>query len=167
MFDGVRAAVAYSDLAGRVPIRLKYGGRIGLAELIARQLRRHLPEDGESRLLVPVPLHRWRLWSRGFNQSVLIAQALARATSHQLLPDALRRLRPTAPLKGKNPSQRRRELQGAIGIALGAAPAIAGRRVILVDDVLTSGATAEACARALKRAGAEEVVLFCWARVLD
>lgn len=167
VFDGVRAAVAYTDLSGRIPIRLKYGGRIGLAELVASQLQRHLPSDEEPHLVIPVPLHRGRLWARGFNQSVLIAAALARGTAHELLPDGLIRVRATAPLKGKNPKQRRDTLRGTIRVAAERKHRLHGRAVILVDDVLTTGATAETCARALKRAGAAHVLLFCWARVLD
>eukprot|EP01035_Chromulina_nebulosa_P012369 gene12368-16483_t len=73
---GIRAAVAYGDVARTVALRLKYGGRTAFAETVARQMARLLPDDAD--LLVPVPLHRWRLWSRGFNQAALIAASLAR-----------------------------------------------------------------------------------------
>ncbi len=118
-------------------------------------------------MVVPVPLHRWRLWSRGFNQSALLAGEIARAKGAQLLVDALRRTRPTPTLGGLGRKARARALAGAIRVEDKAAPRIKGADVLLVDDVLTSGATSNACVRALKRAGARSVVITCFARVLD
>jgi ComF family protein len=100
------------------------------------------------------------LWGRGFNQSALIARALARP----LDPDLLRRTRATPRLKGLDPGQRRRTVRGAFAVRPGAK--VKGRDFILVDDVVTTGATAEACARALRKAGAETVELIAFARVL-
>ena len=115
-------------------------------------------------ILVPVPLHRIRLWSRGFNQSALVARELGRRLNLRSAPMALRRIRRTPPLKGMSPIQRRKIVAGAFRIT--DKEAIAGKTVILVDDVLTTGSTAEACARALKRAGATRVELVSWARVV-
>lgn len=165
-FDRARAAIAYGDVARQVALKLKYGRRIGLARLIAAQLERHVPDDGgEEMLIVPVPLHRWRLWSRGYNQSALIADALSRRTGVTADHHLLRRIKATPPLRGMGPRARRRTVQDVFALAGDARERLSGRTIILVDDVLTSGATAEACARQLKRGGAAAVHLLCWARV--
>jgi ComF family protein len=119
--------------------------------------------EGEP-ILVPVPLHRTRLWTRGFNQSALVARELSRRLKIAADPLLLRRIRRTPPLKGMTPVQRRKTVAGAFRVTDKAA--IAGKTIILVDDVLTTGSTAEACARALKRAGAARVELVSWARVV-
>ncbi len=157
--DGVRAAVAYCDIARGVALRLKYGRRTGLGATIAATVQRHVDCDG---LLVPVPLHRWRLWGRGFNQAVVIAASLARSTGLSLDSHLLVRKRATTPLKGLSRKQRADALRGAFRTTR----KLDGERVWLVDDVYTSGATANACAAALKRAGAGEVMVLAWARVI-
>ena len=162
--DGIRAAVAYGEVARGVALKLKYSGRLACAETMARAMARLMP--GEAELLVPVPLHRWRLWSRGFNQAGLIAATLARAHGVPLAPDLLRRTRATPVLRGLGARARARAVAGAFALAPGAQARLAGRTVVLVDDVHTSGATANACARLLKRGGAARVILLCWARVL-
>lgn len=158
-----RAAVAYDDLTRTLAIRLKYGRKIAIARTMARYMAPLVSDEGE-RLLVPVPLHRWRLWGRGFNQSALVARELSRRLAVPADPLALRRIRRTPPLKGMSPLRRRRTVAGAFRVRDKAA--IAGKTVILVDDVLTTGSTAEACARTLKRAGAARVELVSWARVV-
>lgn len=115
-------------------------------------------------LLMPVPLHRWRLWSRGFNQSALIADALARRTGISCDRHRLLRRRRTPPLRGMSPAERDSAVRGAF--TLGAGTDLRGRTILLIDDVMTSGATANACAALLKRGGAENVHLLCWAKVL-
>lgn len=160
-WDSARAVLAYGDVARTVALRLKYGRRIGLARLIARQMLRHA--GSEPALIVPVPLHRWRLWQRGFNQSALIADHLGRLTGWRVEKMALRRVKRTAPLRGMNPKQRARTVRGAFAIEPG--HRFEGQRILLIDDVHTSGATAAACARVLKRDGAAEIRLLCWARV--
>jgi ComF family protein len=160
----VRAAVAYDDLSRGLAIRLKYGRKVAIARTMARYMA-PLVEHGEGeRVLVPVPLHRTRLWSRGFNQSALVARELSRRLSIAADPFVLRRVKRTPPLKGMSPLQRRRTVAGAFKVA--DKRAVAGKIVILVDDVLTTGSTAEACARTLKRAGAARVELVSWARVV-
>ena len=120
--------------------------------------------EGSDPILVPVPLHRARLWQRGFNQSVLVAHELARRLKVRTDPLVLRRLKRTPPLKGMSPQQRRKTVAGAFSVA--DKSAVAGKTVILIDDVLTTGSTAEACAKALRRAGASRVELITWARVV-
>jgi len=158
-----RSAVAYGDLPRSLAIRLKYGRKVAIARTMARYMA-PLVERREDALLVPVPLHRGRLWQRGFNQSALIARELSRKLEIANNPFALRRVKRTPPLKGMSPLQRRKTVAGAFRIAQPAA--VAGKTVILIDDVLTTGSTAEACARTLKRAGAARVELISWARVV-
>jgi ComF family protein len=166
--DGMRAAVVYGDIAARIAIRLKHGRRPGLAETIARQIERLAPDggDGGDVLVTPVPLQRWRIWSRGFNQSALIARALARRRGLTLALDLVERRKATPMLRGLGRAQRARAVRGVFAVADRHRPALKGRRILLIDDVYTTGATANACAAALKRAGAAEVRLLCWARVL-
>jgi ComF family protein len=127
---------------------------------MAGLMKRPLAELEPDAVLVPVPLHRWRLWGRGFNQAVLIARALGRP----LDPDLLRRTRATPKLKGMNPGQRRKTVEHAFAVREGAE--VKGRSFIIVDDVMTTGATAEACAKVLRRGGARSVELLAFARVL-
>jgi ComF family protein len=128
-------------------------------------MARHLPQGGDA-LLVPVPLHRWRIWSRGYNQSALIAAALSRRTGIPVAPDLLRRIKATPPLRGLGRRERAETVRGAFLVTAANCGSVRGRHLILVDDVYTSGATAGACAKALKRAGAARVDVLCWARVL-
>jgi len=158
-----RAAVAYDELSRSLAIRLKYGRKVAIARTMARYMA-PLVADGDNRLLIPVPLHRTRLWQRGFNQSALVARELSRRLGIAADPLALRRIRRTPPLKGMSPLQRRRTVAGAFRVR--DRGAVAGKTVILVDDVLTTGSTADACARTLKRAGAARVELVSWARVV-
>ncbi len=163
-FDSARAVLAYGDVARKVALRLKYGRRIGLARLIAGQMMRRLPDLEAPAVIVPVPLHRRRLWWRGFNQSALIGDQLGRLAGVPVDRHGLLRHRPTSPLRGMSPAQRAKVVQGAFALAQG--HGFLGRSVLLIDDVHTSGATAAACARVLKRGGASSVHLLCWARAL-
>jgi ComF family protein len=158
-----RAAVAYDDLSRSLAIRLKYGRKVAIARTMAHYMAPLVKADGEM-ILVPVPLHRTRLWTRGFNQSALIARELSRRLNVAAAPLLLRRIRRTPPLKGMSPLQRRKTVAGAFRVTDKAA--VAGKTIILVDDVLTTGNTAEACARVLTRAGAARVELVSWARVV-
>lgn len=163
--DGVRAAVAYGPAARSLALRLKYGGRTAYAATAARLMLRLMPEDAD--LLVPVPLHRWRIWGRGFNQAALIARELARHSGVPANVELLRRVKATPVLRGLGARGRAKAVAGAFGLAPGAREASKGRAVVLVDDIHTSGATTDACVRVLKRAGAAKVTILCWARVLD
>ena len=166
-FERMRAAVAYGDIPRKVALKLKYGGRPGVAETMARFVARHLLADvARDAWLAPVPLHRWRIWKRGYNQAALIASALARRAGLEARLDLIERTRATPPLKAMNPKERRDALRGAFKVAARHRPALKDRTVILVDDVFTSGATANACAAALKRGGAARVEVLCWARVV-
>jgi ComF family protein len=164
-YDRLRAAVAYGDISRGVALKLKYGGRPGLAETLARLMQRRL-DAGGAPLLVPVPLHRWRIWRRGYNQAALIAAALARRAGLEARLDLIARVKATPVLRGLVPSERAEAVRGAFRVDRKHREALAGRTIVLVDDVYTSGATANACARALKRAGAGRVEILCWARVV-
>ena len=149
-------------------LALKHGGRIALAPMLARLMAAQLPDMvGPDWIAVPVPLHRWRLWSRGFNQSVLLANELAALRGVRVGVDALVRRKRTPMLGGLGRTARARAVSGAFAIGKGWEPQIKGAKVLLVDDVLTTGATTDACLSVLRRAGAERVMITCFARVLD
>jgi len=158
-----RSAVAYDEISRSIAIRLKYGRKVALARTMARFMAPLVQRDDHA-ILVPVPLHRTRLWQRGFNQSVLVAREIARATGLRSEPSLLRRVKRTPPLKGMNRRQRRKVVAGAFQVEKSLE--LQGRTVVLIDDVLTTGSTANACARALQRAGAKRVKLVSWARVI-
>jgi ComF family protein len=159
---GVRAAVAYGAVARQLALKLKYGRRIGIAATMAERIVPVMPAGLD--LLVPVPLHRWRLWSRGYNQAGLIAAALHRRSGVPHDPFALVRHRSTDILRGLGNRGRRKAVAGAFGVP--DRLRVRGKAVGLVDDVYTSGATAAACTRALLAAGATSVTILCWARVI-
>jgi ComF family protein len=164
-FDRLRAAVAYGELPRRVALKLKYGGRPGIAATMARFMQRHVEADGDW-ILAPVPLHRWRIWRRGYNQSAMIAGALAKRAGLEARLDLIERVTATPVLRGMSPRERREAVRGAFRINPRRKGAAKGRAILLIDDVYTSGATANACARVLKRAGAASVNILCWARVV-
>lgn len=166
MHDGIAAGTLYTDVSRKLVLALKHGRRIGLAPMMSRLVAARLPEaEGPERLIIPVPLHRWRLWQRGFNQAALLARELERSGCGDLMVDGLVRCKRTPSLGGMGAKARARALAGAI--IVGKPEEVRGRDILLVDDVLTSGATSTACVKALKRAGARSVVIACFARVLD
>jgi ComF family protein len=166
LHNGIRAVVAYDDLSRQIILRLKYGGKIGLAKLVARQLVRHLPDERSGIVIAPVPLHWTRLWTRSFNQSALIAQELARLGGMEYVPDLLLRRRRTPSMRGLSLKERRKSVAKAFAANPVRSRVIEGARIILVDDVLTTGATSDGCITTLKKSGADWVQLFCWARAL-
>jgi ComF family protein len=114
-----------------------------------------------------VPLHWRRLWARRFNQSATLASVIAKESGVPVVHDALRRVRATVQQVGLSRTERAANIQGAFRVAAGGKAAISGRRLVLVDDVLTTGATVEGCTRALLRAGAAQVDILIFARVVD
>lgn len=163
-FERLRAATVYDDASRSLILRLKHGRQVGLiptmARAIARQMRAY--DASEQTLLVPVPLHRWRIWNRGFNQSGLLAQAISKRVGIDWSPDVLERSKSTKSLGGLSRSQRQKMVSGAFD----ADEYVVGRRIILVDDVFTTGSTIAACANALRKAGASGIDAIVWARVV-
>ena len=167
-FAAARAALLYDSGARRLILPFKHADRPELAASLAPFLvRAGAPLLARADVLVPVPLHRSRLFARRYNQAALLARAIGRRAGKPVLVDALRRTRPTASLEGKSAAEREAALQGAFAVRPARAAALVGKRVLLIDDVLTSGATADACARALLAAGAASVDVLAAARVPD
>ncbi|QQN74067.1 ComF family protein [Croceicoccus sp. YJ47] len=162
--DGMTAATFYGPVSKDLILSLKYGGRMALADMLGRQIAARLPDFSRDTIIAPVPLHRWRLWKRGYNQAALLGRAIARAKALSLVPDALERVRRTTPLGGMDAAQRRAMVAGSIRANPRHAALLANRPVILVDDVFTTGATTGECVRVLKAAGAGAVHVACYAR---
>ncbi len=166
VFARTRAACVYDEASRELILKFKHGDQTQYAALFARWLGRASVELlDEADAIVPVPLHRFRLFQRRYNQSAEIARPMARAAGLEYLPDALVRIRRTDSQGGHSGSGRRRNVQGAFEVPGPRAKQIKGRHILLVDDVLTTGATADACARALLKAGARAVDLAVVARV--
>jgi ComF family protein len=169
LFRQARAALRYDDQARRLILPLKHGDRVELAQILAPMMMRAaagLLSTG-AEVLVPVPLHRRRLFERKYNQAAVLAFAVGRLAGRPVLPDALVRTRRTAPLDEKSPEERAREVAGSFVVRRSRVDRITGRTVLLVDDVMTSGSTANACAAALLEAGAAAVDVLVAARVPD
>ena len=166
-WNRARAAVAFDEVSRPLVHALKYHDNQEAGLLMVRMMARagrSLLSDAD--VLVPVPLHRLRLWTRRFNQSSYLAKGLAWRAGKPWRGDILLRVRPTRPQVGLDDGERRRNVRGAFRVAAGGIAGIAGRRVLLIDDVLTTGATAGACTEALKDAGAAKVDVLTFALVL-
>ena len=167
-FDRARAACLYDEHSRDLILKLKHADRTDLAPLLARWLARGAADilpDADA--VIPVPLHPMRLLSRRYNQAAEVARPLARSANLAFWPDALVRRRRTPTQGGKSGDARRRNMAAAFAVPDRWRSRIDGRRLLLVDDVLTTGATAEGCARALKAAGAAHVDLAVIARVKE
>jgi ComF family protein len=161
-----RAALRYDDQAGRIILPFKHMDRVETAATLAR----HMARAGavllcEADLLVPVPLHRRRIRARRYNQSALLARAIGRQAGRPAVLDALRRVRVTRSLQGQSKASRAAEMADAFAVNPTRLAGIVGRSVLLIDDVLTTGATANGCASTLLAAGAAQVDLLVAARV--
>lgn len=165
--DGIAAATIYGPVSRELLLALKHAGRFALAGAMGRFMALRFVAAGldapQKPLVAPVPLHSSRLWKRGYNQSALLGKAFARRQGWRFEPDVLRRTKRTPSLDGLSGAERRTVLEGAIVVAH--SQAVAGRDIVLIDDVVTSGATSGACVQALKSAGANRVIIACYARV--
>ena len=163
-----RAAVRYDDVARTLVHALKYGDRLDLAPTMGRWMARAGRELlAETDGIVPVPLHWRRLWARRCNQSALLAKTISAEAGVPVADTVLRRVKATAQQVGLSKTARAENVQGAFQVPRERRPEVVGRRLLLVDDVLTSGATVDACARALLRAGAASVEVLVFARVVE
>ncbi len=168
LFDRARAALRYDSQTRRLLLPFKHADRTEIAwTLVPHMARAGAMLLRQADVLVPVPLHRRRLFLRRYNQAVLLARGLARAARKPLLPDALVRTRATASLGAKSAVERAAEIAGVFAVRASRVAGVTGRRVLLIDDVMTSGATANACAGALLAAGAAAVDVLVAARVPD
>lgn len=165
--SATRSAFVYDEQSRDLALGLKHGGRTealtAFGVWMARAGREVL---ADADALIPVPLHPARLRRRGFNQSLLLARAVAKTTAITVDPHSLARIKPTATQGGKSASARKRNMAGAFAVRAKARARVAGRRLVLIDDVRTTGATLEACAKVLKRAGAADVCALTLARVV-
>jgi ComF family protein len=167
-YQRARAAVRYDDIARTLVHALKYQDRTDLAPAMGRWMARAGKELlSEADIMVPVPLHWRRGWSRRYNQSGALAKVISRQSGVKVASEALRRVRATEQQIGLSRPQRASNVQGAFKVAADRMADIHGRRVILIDDVLTTGATVDACARVLLRAKAAQVDLLTFARVVE
>jgi ComF family protein len=167
LYARARAVFRYDDASKGLIIAFKHGDRTDSAPALARWLARTgetLIEDAD--LIVPVPLHWTRLFQRRFNQAAMLALALGRQSGKPVVPDALERRKRTKPQGRSSRDQRRRNVAGAFAVSRRHRAAIADRRVLLIDDVRTTGATIEACCRALLGAGAASVDVLTLALVV-
>jgi len=163
-----RAAVRFDEISRALVHALKYGDRLDLAPMMGRWLGnagRELLADADA--LVPVPLHWRRRWARRFNQSAVLAAAVSAASGVPVVAGALKRVKATAQQVGLSRTERAANVQGAFRVPPEGKGMVVGRRLVVVDDVLTSGATVEGCARTLLRAGAADVDVLVFARVAD
>ena len=166
-YDRARAALRYDDIARALVLTFKYGDRLDLAPMMGRWMARAGHELlAEADALIPVPLHWRRLWARRFNQSAALARAVSALCGVSVNDGALKRVRATPQQVGLSKTERAGNVQGAFRVPAEQKPHVAGKRVVLIDDVLTSGATADTCARALLRAGAAHVDVLVFARVV-
>jgi ComF family protein len=165
-FGRARAALLYDAASQPLILPFKHADRTELAPVLAGMMARAgAVLLAEADAILPVPLHRRRLIARRYNQAALLAACLARGASRPWLPDALTRPRPTLPLGEMSAAARHREVADAFAVRPSRRAAIQGRRLLLIDDVMTSGATASACAAAALKAGAASVDVLVAARV--
>lgn len=167
VFDRLRSVAIHDGIARNLVHALKYRDRTDLAVMMAEWMIR--AGDGEvarSEAIVAVPLHAFRLWGRRYNQSAELARTIARLSGKPFLATALSRTRRTRRQVGLGKAARRDNVKGAFSVPEAQRPAVFGRRLILVDDVYTTGATVNAATRALKRAGATEVTVLTFARAM-
>jgi ComF family protein len=161
-----RAALAYDDLSRPLVLDLKHGGRTDGVAAFAAWIADAAPFAAQADWITPVPLHWRRLVQRGYNQAGLLAKAVARRVARPFAPDMLARTRATPSQGGLSASGRARNVQGAFAVRALWKDRLAGKTVLLIDDVFTTGSTVQACARALRRAGAAQVDVAALARVV-
>ena len=167
-WDRARAAVAYDEASRGIVQSLKYRDTLEAGLLMARLMARAGRQViQEADIIIPVPLHRFRLWNRRFNQAAFLSQQLSRQFAKPYLTDVLLRTKTSRSQVGLSFDERRKNVAKVFHATPKGASRLAGRRILLVDDVLTTGATAGSCVAVLKRAGAANVDVLAFALVLD
>jgi ComF family protein len=160
-YHRARAAVRYDEISSKLVHALKYGDRLDLAPTMGRWMAnagRELLADADA--IVPVPLHWRRQWMRRFNQSALLAEIIAKASGRTVAHGALKRIKATPHQVGLGKAERAENVQGAFRVPADGKAEVTGRKLVLVDDVLTSGATVDGCARTC--CGAVPPLSMCW-----
>lgn len=167
-FTRGRAACLYSEASKGVILGFKHGDRLDAAPMLTRWLERAAADIlSEADLIAPVPLHRWRLLERRYNQAAELARPLARRFDKQYLPDGLKRTEMTKSQGHASAQMRWDNVRKAFAVSPSGARAVTGKRVVLIDDVFTTGATLKACARELLKAGATQVDVAVLARAVQ
>lgn len=167
-FDQARSALHYDDGSRPIVLKFKHGDNLALARSMAEWMARvaaNLVEDDS--LIIAVPLHRWRLFKRRYNQAALLGGELSKLLARPHDAQVLKRVKPTPSQGGLNAKERRRNVQRAFQVAQNKRYLVRDRPILLVDDVFTTGATVEACAKVLHRAGARSVKIVTFARVVS
>ena len=168
VFRRARAVARYDGLARDLVHRLKYGDRQELSLAMGRAMVRAGRDlIAETDLIVPVPLHLFRLWSRRFNQAALLAKIIADQSAKPIIPDALRRVKRTKPQVGLTRAERADNLNRAFAVNDTHRLSLTGARVLLIDDVMTTASTANVAARTLLKAGAKQVDVLTFALVAN
>jgi ComF family protein len=168
VFGRARAVAEYDGTASLLVHRLKYNDRLELARAMGGMMVRAGAELlADADVIVPVPLHRWRLWWRRFNQAMPLARVVSSESCASCDPFLLERVKRTRRQVGLTKAQRQDNLQGAFRVPIEAKAGLNGKRVLLIDDVLTTGSTANAASRALLRGGAASVDILAFARVVQ
>ena len=166
-FTAARSVYLYDEASKGMILKFKHGDQLhpsmAMGEWMRRVIQDFLPTVD---LILPVPLHRWRLWRRRYNQAALLAKAMSRHTGKDVALDALRRIKPTASQGHQNRAERERNVKGAFGVDKNWHQQIKGKNLLLVDDVMTSGATIRACCTVLQKAGASTIYVATLARVM-
>ena len=167
VYDRARAAIKYSDVSRKLVLDFKHGGRTDGLKFFAAQMQRAGRDVLQNAdLLMPVPLHKSRLRQRRFNQAALLARALSKSVGIPYDTDSLRRSKNTPSQGGQSYVGRKRNVAGAFEINVGSSKALTDLKIVLIDDVQTTGSTLEACARTLKKHGAKRVDALSLMRVV-
>ncbi len=167
VFDKARSATVYDDVSRRMVLKFKYGDELHLRKTFALWLKKAGTELlTETDVIAPVPLHRFKLWMRRFNQAAILASSLGEEAGLPCIPDLLQRTRATKPHKGMTVPERKNNVRGAFDINPSHAARIKDKNVLIIDDVHTTGSTLNECARTLLDAGAAKVFALSLARVV-
>lgn len=167
VFDKARSAVIHDGLVRRLVTQFKYADRLELAPVMGQwMIRAGQDLIAESDLIIPVPLHRWRFFTRRYNQAAELARMIAAQTNLPFMPEALLRHKATHHQVGLNAKERMKNIKGAFSVSPNGANILKNKNILLIDDVYTTGATVNAAAKSLKKGGANKVFVLTFSRAL-